>query len=503
MHKRRFSFEANALLLGQFRRMVRSRLVFVLLNVYLAAMVAMVFAFLLDDGNLFDWLGLAISRSSLLVVLIFLLCYLFTSVTLLLFGAVRTVGERIGENPMLVTALRPGQIVHGKILFGIVFCLLFLSLTLPFLTVAYLMRGVDVRLIPFGAATCFGLTMLHYVPVLPFFSGVTSRGQAIVFALPFLLIEGLLFWFGCGSFLYGIPDLSLRMNFGLFVLGYGFLFFVLLFPMVLVALANYAPPTSNRMFPLRVGVAGLGVLLLALYFATQLLDARSLLPAGYEIADYFRSFRFVFWWTIPFLFLIGICEDDKLSPRIRRTIPRSFEGRLLVFPFYSGAAGALVWALWVVFGELVASGIGFLFKENVGFLFPSGNIGERVAQFLCGFSATLLFWDYCTLTLLLHLRFFRRRFSRRWNWLPIFGIVGVILLLEIVTMLLENLLSISFKPLEHFKLWILLPFPFWQSEFWPVLYQLLGASVFAVILMFLARRWFRLQFRKFTKIVDK
>ncbi len=497
-----FSFEANAVLLGLFRQMVRSRLVIVLLNLYLVALVGLLFGLMPKTGFLLDVIVVQFGvsnpgSSNLLVLLAFFLCYIFTSGTLVVFGSIRTAGERLGEHPMLTTTLQPRRIVRGKILFGVIFSLFFLSLTLPFLSVAYLMRGVDIRLIPFGAASCFGFTMLHYISVLPFYSGVSSRVQAALFTLPLLVLQGVLFWLGTTSFMYGVYDSAVRMNFGLFVSSFGFIFFVLLFPSYFVTLANYAPPSSNRMFPLRVAVAGLGVILLVAYFMTQLLLSYSLLDE--TVAEYFRSFRFVFWWTVPFLFLTVICEEDRWSWRVRQTIPRSFLGRLLAFPFYSGLPGALIWAFLVVLGELAASGIGFLFQEEAGFIFGSKDLKPRIGQLLAGFSATLLLWDYCVMTVLFYHFFLRNRISRRWNWLPLFGITGGLLGVMIAMTILSEFFSINVPFLEHSDFWIVMPFPFWQDDFGPVMTQLAGAGPLAGLLVLTGLPWLRRRFKDFRR----
>lgn len=505
MLKRLFSFEANPVLLYELRQMVRSRFVIVLMSVYLAALVLLTAGSLPEEGGIFDWINTTFpgmfwmigsgQRSTLLAISIFLLYYFFTTLILVLLGSARTASERIAENPMFYTTMPPRRIVWGKMLFGLLFGLFFLSLTLPFLSVAYLLRGLDIRVVFAGAVTHFSMVQIQYFVSVTCFSGATTKWRAILYAVPFFFIQLITTLYS----LMVLPSASLSVlnmggsrEFWGLLAGGTVLTATILFVLFLLALVRFAPETSNRMLPMRVGMTSLAVTTMLLCGVCKYCEfSSSLSPILSGINSFVTMLGYFCWYMLPFLFLICICERDRLSLRIRRTVPRSLVGRVLAFPFYTGAAGALIWCLLITVGILL-----------FGVVLGNGFYGSPESRFVArysAFSGVLLLWDYCALILLLYNLVFHRWISREWNWVPLFALLGFFLVMGLATFLVWITLSIDLPFFERFSLWGLLPYPCWLDDYWQLKTQLTWALILAFALLALNGPWVVRRFREFRR----
>ncbi len=413
---------ANPVLLYHLRQLVRNRVITTLMLLYLAAMTMFLFTALAAQatgaGSLTSlpfssWFNFQYSSNIATATALFLLTfyYTFTTVAMVVFAATHTAGDRLQEHPIFFSPLSPCRLVAGKLQFGFVMSFLFLTMTLPFLTVTFLMRGVDLRVILWTILTYFCLTQLQYFITVMFCAGVTTILRLVLFALPWGFCQFLLSIFGLFfANALGIEIVN-RNDSGLAIV-LTVLFFSFMFTAGTLSLVQFSPVSANRMVPVRIllAVFHLGFLTVLWIGTVYCGSAGHSVQYFVQIIDSGHAFLcFLF----PYMFLIFICERDSWSPRILRTIPRSLAGRLFTFPFYTGAANAVVFCLLTFIFELAYIG-------STGMIGSSRDYCFRMN--LNALSAGLLFFDYCATVLLLYNRVLYRYYSRQWNWVPIFAV---------------------------------------------------------------------------------
>ena len=140
-----FDNHLNPLLLRELRQLVRNRYIIVLINLFVAVLVfACVLTVLLSNGprgplNDAVGSGLFAALTGIMGVACFLAVVVYT--------AIGTASERINGDLMFASALKPSQIVLGKFFSGIILTFLLMSVTFPFVTLAYLLRGLDFQVV--------------------------------------------------------------------------------------------------------------------------------------------------------------------------------------------------------------------------------------------------------------------------------------------------------------------------------------------------------------------
>lgn len=341
----------NPIVVKETRQAVNSRLVAGFLLVFLAVQLVVMVVVLTgrEFGNPDD-LNLRAGRE------------LFTFVQGILLGTcmiliptltgVRLAVERSDVNVdlLFISSLTPRAVIAGKTIAAAALALLIFSACAPFMTFAYVMRGLDVPTIlvvliadymAVLAATALAL-FLAAVPanrVLRAFLGVVG------FAVTCYLGAGLLSV--SSEFLRG--GAGLDMSSWEFWLGYAGLVGFLLGIIGLLfvwAVALISPPAANRAFAVRVYTLGFW-LATAVGFGVWSLHLKH--PEPMMVWGLLGCLLF------SLHMVIAVCERDELGTRVTRRIPRNLLLRMLVFPMYSGAAGGLAFA---VFGAaLTALGV--------------------------------------------------------------------------------------------------------------------------------------------------
>ncbi len=401
--------ECNPILLFELRQLVRNRFVVWLMLLYLAVLVLFMGSVMLEQGSLF---GVNDEQGRNAATGLLVIYYGFTSAATLGFAVFKTAGDRLRESPVYFTTLSPWRTAWGKFLFGLVFALLFLCMTLPFFSVVYLLRGVDLYRFLFGLFTVSSSIISQYLYVIVFLSGARTVGRLVGLSLPLAAI--LLSFFGSSSmFIYHCLSVDVYGRFfvnqlALTCWGVGV--------MLLLATAQMSPETSNRMFPLRLTLTITQIVFAALFCGSGFFVPLSATSIAYLLNGYF-------WTTFPQFFAVFICEREVLSHRQRKTIPTTLRGRLLAFPLYTGAANAMVWCFLALTLEIVTIGIAYL----VNALFRPSALSDEdtLRATMSSFSYGLLFLDYCATWLLLYQLILYRLFSRYWNWIVPFCILMV------------------------------------------------------------------------------
>lgn len=358
--------QINPIVVKELRQAVRSRLVVFMLMVFLLVLVTIIGFCLLaaDHQNPDFYLGRSVFMGLQSIVLGAGL--LFVPV----YTGVRLAMEQSRANMALlyITTLRPRSIIAGKILASAVLTLLIYSICLPFLTITYLLRGIDVP-------TIFLVVTLHLWII---FSAVTIAifiaslpiARIMQWLLGLCYLIALLITFSTtavwtGSMVYeGVGSMILDPEFWTIVLLILFKTALAAGLLISMSVAMISPTPSNRALAPRLYVtAAWGISL-----------AGTLI--GSHLAPSTTDFLLIFWiieqvMVLSLGMLIVTCEPDQLGLRLQATLPQSKLKRSLFMLFYTGSGGGIIWcvimfALTLLVGQqLYTRGHGFLMTSQV------------------------------------------------------------------------------------------------------------------------------------------
>ncbi len=366
----------NPVTVKELRQNVRSRIVSTGLVGFLFIQVAAVAIALVagrgDDGD--SLYGEALGKAVFGTVMSLLGMVVFVAIPF--FIASRMTAERKPERMDLqfTTALTPMQFVDGKIMSAIVLMVLFASTSLPFLMLAYLLRGVDMfSMLGTFLAMAVGAVCVYYLALL-FATVKISKAFRIIVALIAIqltvymatAIITLAFAFG------GAAGVSAGWKGVAFTL-LGATTACLL--MRSMAAANISPPSSNSARGFRR--------LAAIFWFVWMVVAG--VAALYE-----SEAAYILAWGVPsilvanVLMFIAVSSKPGCSRRVLMEVsPRRWR-RLAQFPFFTGAENGIVFAVVLGIATLaVCAGVGALdgfgssdFVEGVYvaailFLYPS------------------------------------------------------------------------------------------------------------------------------------
>ncbi|MBK04431.1 MAG: hypothetical protein CL920_20405 [Deltaproteobacteria bacterium] len=241
---------------------------------------------------------------------------------------------------LFITTLSPRAVITGKLTSSLLLVLLVYSAAFPFMTISFLLRGIDLPTI-FSMASFSFLSILLAVQWAIFLGSLPLNRAARLGANIFILgSSGMIFistlttsfsmmYFGIGSYWrswqFWLPAIS-TMLITLMIVG-------LLFALSITALT---PSTANRAYPIRV-FSTISYVLTAAFTITSSFLLNDMLPvAAWGVSMSMLLFISAF---------VSVSERKKHTHRVLRTIPQSPLKRTFAFLFYSGSAGGLSWTL--------------------------------------------------------------------------------------------------------------------------------------------------------------
>ena len=338
----------NPIAMKEMRQAVKGRFVVGMLLFYLLIQLVIIGAVLLfqenptENFNLGRGLFMGLLSALLATGIFFIPAY----------TALRFSSERSENNVDLffITTMHPRQIIWGKLASSMLLVLLFFSASLPFLTLTYLLRGLDLPsmflvlsldFLVVTGCTQFAI-MLASFPGKLMLRFIRFALGAVVLALAFYLtsaasIQFVLFGIGSSLTSWDFWRTAL-FTVSIILLAIG-LFFVL-------SMTAITPKTANKAFPLRVYLVL--VWLITGFFSS--LCALQLKEEGF-LGGWAISMTMIF----SFHLLAAVCERQNLGPRVRRKIPNRLFSRALVYPFYSGAASGIVFSVLMLLLTVVAT----------------------------------------------------------------------------------------------------------------------------------------------------
>lgn len=338
----------NPVVTKELRQAVRSRLIIVLLLLFLLVSTLILGGYVLSRGDI-DSSPNAGSDifHTLLIVLTITCCGVIP-----LYTSVRLGMERNDSNVdlLFITTITPGAIVRGKFWAAMATTMLIYSCCMPFLCLTYLLRGIDLPTI-FAA-----LVLQWFVTAFMVLCGIlvgAFGGGRLLRIFTHLLLLGAIIWAisistaaAFAMVRFGV-DWSDMGSSKLAMLGTAALagFCGMAF-MYVLAVAQLSAPSSNRMLPVRICIFAIWLVL------GIVLTIWSAYENEIEFVDVWMGCT-VSLMCLGLLFAIG--EREHWSPRVTRAIPRSWPARVLAWLFYSGSSGGVAYCCFIAFSTLAWS----------------------------------------------------------------------------------------------------------------------------------------------------
>ncbi|MEI6808952.1 MAG: hypothetical protein WCN95_09520, partial [bacterium] len=246
---------------------------------------------------------------------------------------------------LFITSITPWTAIRGKMLSGVVLAILFFSTSAPFMVLTYLMRGIDIptMLIALGVAflyvtaaiqaaivvACVPANRLFKVLLALATAGVFVIGIGPMVAVTFELLSSGSFGLGLGVSVTIIVTVTLLLYVGIMAVMHVF------------STALIMPESANRALPVRITATAVWTASLVAF----------LILTAYAGMDPLYFWCGLSTGCIGITMLIALSESERLSVRVRMTIPRGLL-RIPAFLFYNGPAAGVTWSL-VLFGMTV------------------------------------------------------------------------------------------------------------------------------------------------------
>ncbi|MDE0299479.1 MAG: hypothetical protein OXN17_12670 [Candidatus Poribacteria bacterium] len=330
----------NPIVIKELRQAVQGKFLAAVLLLFLGVQLLTVGLFLMDDSVSWSFnAGRNIFRtlSSMLMGTCLILVPAYTGLRLAI--------ERSDANVdlLFITTLHPRSIIWGKFFAALVFTALLYGACMPFITLTFLLRGIDLPSI-------FVLLVLNFIVI-----AVAIQSSILVGCLPanrvFKIIIGLVWFLIMTSAVpvyitltvapgMGILDSGIGSRVGswhFFAVSMGVLVsgvaFIGLFANLATALIS--PLSANRAMPARIYISvvwivtGLGVTIWSV-------QASNIAPIGV-------------WASVQIVLqcvglLVAVSERESVGNRVRQSIPRRRLLRPPAFLFFSGAGGGVAWS---------------------------------------------------------------------------------------------------------------------------------------------------------------
>ena len=379
-----FDNRLNPLFLRELRQLVRNRFIIVLINLFIAVLVLVCMMNVLFQENS-QLGGSGGGLFGALTVVMAIACFL----AVVVYTAMTTSAERISGDLMYASAMKPSAIVFGKAWAGALLTILLMSITAPFVMLAYLLRGLDIEWVAIAFLYLFlSIQVLNAVAICLFSNVRTKVQMSTILGLGFFAVIMGSTWIFDFFRLYvviggGSVDLWLIIG-GQLLSGCAVLALFLA-----GAIVSIAPPASNRLLPIRLTVT-------VIYFGSLLVCV--VFPSLVVASNTFVAWVYAWAGCLIPLTLIAVCERDTWSYRIKQMVPGNYLLRFFVFPFYTGSPNSLVWV------ALMGAGIALV-------AYHSHQVFESRVFFWCLFA-----FNYCVTAMLLRTLLVPRRLTPDKTW---------------------------------------------------------------------------------------
>jgi hypothetical protein len=338
----------NPIAVKELRQAVQGKVIPTLMMIFLLIQLAVIGGFLMFDED-------GISRSKTLgrdsFMTLNTILAVMSIIVIPIVTAIRLSSER-GEGTtdlLYITSLSPRQIIWGKLLSSLIVTLMIYSICAPFMTLTYLLRGIDIPTIFFSLGMDFVTAWLAilvgiFIGAIPGTRGTKIfHGLLALSVLPFLMypasLSTMMVYSGIGSSMGTWYFWSRALTvLALAVLAGGFLY--------VFSITMISPPLSNRVMPIRIYTT-------AVWLAGSIIAYIWMWYIGSDA--YYLATIWMFLGTGIFcIALMGtISERDQIGPRVKRSVPRNLLLRIPAFIFFGGAGSGVLWSCIMITMTLV------------------------------------------------------------------------------------------------------------------------------------------------------
>ena len=340
----------NPIVVKELRQAVKSRLVVSILMLFLGIQLFLLGIFLVKreaQGDMgADWNA---GNEAFIIQQIILLWTI--AIIIPAYAAVRLGAERSDQNVdlMFSSTLSPSSIIWGKFFATLLLGMLVFSTCAPFMTFTYLLRGIDIPTILFSLGMDL-LVMLFNIMFALFLASLPgNRIMKFIYSfIGFILLVILTYRLSGASYALteGLGFLDTVVEYWPVALSFVAGVFALMGLFYSYAVAIISPPTSNRMFPVRLFLMGLVVVSLG----GSVISSYTVTPDAQTAP--IILFQFIVMPILCFQIWISICEREQIGPRVRRAIPRNFLLRPFAFLLFTGSAGGILFSVLLIGGSL-------------------------------------------------------------------------------------------------------------------------------------------------------
>jgi hypothetical protein len=374
---------ANPIVVKELRQAVRSKLVMAILLLFLLVNLGAIGTYVMfgRDVETSETGGRDLFLTLLSVLAITCVC------VVPLYAGARLSIERSDSNTDLLfaTTIKPSAIIRGKFWAAMAMTLLVYSCCAPFLSVTYLLRGIDLPTVFFLLG--MGLVVIAAAVMVAMLAGALPGGLIwrIILGLG-LLVVLIIFTSSCISAAVGMSYTGV-----LGTVGWGFWAAVGTTVLGLVAgiglmyvlaVAAITPARANRMLPVRIYV----------FCTWVVLGVVSSLWAWHDSVAAMIPWVVVGMATMNLGLFVAIAEREDWSPRISKTIPRLWPLRVVAWLFYTGSAGAVIWCCLGVAGTALWGALAIELKGTAGGMFvrPSDLLHDSIVN-----SVGIFLYTFC------------------------------------------------------------------------------------------------------------
>ena len=398
-------------LVRDIRQLVRNRFIVVMINLYLLILTLGTLMVITTQSAYSRLEGAGAGLYMFDIVFFFI----FTFIVVNLYTAVIMSQERITNDLMFTSTIKPSGFVTGKLSSALVLSFMLFSATLPFITIAYMLRGIDLRTI---LETCFAIGLMLLVSLSTTIL-VFCRTKTYVQMIGLLILYAFLCCVGIYAFLCGLVFYMLgpmmRLGFGVewwqFVLGGAFVLLTVLL-ILSGAISRVAAASTNRMMPFRITYVAYMILTLGVSFIVA------------NVTPNFENFPlfmvFVHYFFFLAMIVISTCGRDNWGLRIKRTVPSNIVLRFLLFPFYSGAINGIAW-LFILAATLFGAYRLALPIASLGHTFNAVDMND---VFRYGVTGAIMTYAFCALAMAVRVRWLKRHLAAAHTWLLAIAFFG-------------------------------------------------------------------------------
>lgn len=270
---------------------------------------------------------------------------------------------------LVLSDLRPRQIVFGKLLSAGTVALLHYSAFGPFLVMAFLLRGVDLLsvMILIGGSALYSLTLSAVAIALSTFARNRFLRVALMAFLAALLVFATVMSIALAFALVEEPEILREPLAPFAVIGAALSAATVLAFAIAVACGRLAHAEENRSSGLRAIAAGVVVLLIAWSAAFAIEIGQPAFVLG--------PLTFIpFLLLVPFAFFAT--ESEKLGRRVRLHVPKGRLAAAVAAPFLPGGGRGVLLFLVVALAAAAAGAVGYSLHPTSGAL---GADRDRIA----------------------------------------------------------------------------------------------------------------------------